>query len=470
MYLKRFMKWLWVAAMVSLSLPTVAQHNSAITEDEAYEIGLDAYDYFYPLVSMDITRRVSTNTPIGTVTGSNPLNMFSHIRAYPDSDFRTVVRPNFDTLYSLAWLDLTKGPVIVSVPDTEGRYYLLPMLDMWTDVFAAPGKRTSGTHAAHFALVPRGWQGTLPQGVERIDAPTPYVWIIGRTQTNGPKDYTSVHKIQDGYKITPLMYWGKHFTTPTIVVDPSVDMKSPPLNQVNNMTAERYFPYAAELMKVNPPHISDWSILEKMKRVGIEPGKSLDWDNLPLAVQSGLKRAVIDALAELKKGANEEGRLVNGWLMNTSDIGVYGNNYRKRAIISLIGLGANVPEDAIYPLAVSDSNGQPLQGERKYVLHFEKSQLPPVSAFWSVTMYDQDGFQTANTLNRFALGDRDQLQYNKDGSLDIYIQHKSPGKNKESNWLPAPASGQLGITMRLYGPEHPVISESWDPPAIRPVK
>jgi hypothetical protein len=228
-----------------------------ITEQEAHAIGVSAYLYFYPLLSVDITRRVATNVEAGKIPGGGPANMFHSFAAFPTADFKTVVRPNFDTLYSSAFLNMIKEPVIVSAPDTEGRYYLLPMLDMWTDVFASPGWRTTGTKAADFLIAPPGWNGAVPTGMTRIEATTPIVWIIGRTKTDGPPDYDAVHKIQAGYKVTPLSQWGKTPIPPTVTTDPSLDMKTPPKVQVDTMPAEKYFAYAAELLKVIPPHITD---------------------------------------------------------------------------------------------------------------------------------------------------------------------------------------------------------------------
>jgi hypothetical protein len=380
------------------------------------------------------------------------------------------VRPNFDTLYSLAWLDLTRGPVIVSAPDTGGRYYLLPLMDMWTDAFAVPGRRTSGTAAANFAVVPAGWKGKLPKGVERIESPTPYVWIIGRTQTNGPKDYAAVHKVQDGYKVTLLSQWGKKPSTPKFTSDPTVDMKTPPLEQVNNMPAAKYFGYGAELMNRNPPHFTDWSQVARLKRIGIVPGKSFDLNKAPPAVKAGLERAVVNGLKQMKEKLPTLARVVNGWQMNTDTMGVYGDYYLKRAIVAMAGLGANQPEDAIYPLCIGDADRNPLDGANNYVLHFPKDELPPVGAFWSVTMYDAEGYQVANKLNRFAIGDRDELKYKPDGSLDLYLQHESPGADKESNWLPSPAKGTLGVTMRLYAPKPEALDGRWNPPAVKKVK
>ena len=240
-----------------------AEAQSPVSEEEAYAIGVNAYLYFYPLVTMDVTRKQSTNIEPGKELGKGPMNTFVNIPEYPPATMRIVVRPNFDTLYSSGWLDLTKEPVIVSAPDTGGRYYLLPMLDMWTDVFASPGWRTTGTQAGNFIIVPAGWRPDLrdrlieefklPKDTQRIDAPTPYVWIIGRTKTDGPADYDAVHRIQAGYKITPLSQWGKTPAPAEVKVDPTVDMKTPPKIQVDTMPAGEYFAYAAELMKISPP-------------------------------------------------------------------------------------------------------------------------------------------------------------------------------------------------------------------------
>jgi len=463
------MKLTKVILALSMILPwLMTPHATAqsATSEEAQVIAQEAYIYLYPLISMDVTRKQLTNqdpkiSPIG-----GPPNTFKHVRAFPSADMRAVVRPNFDTLYSSAWLDLGEGPVIVSTSDTGGRHFLLPMLDLWSDVFAVPGKRTSGTHAANYALVPPGWQGKLPQGVERIDAPTRWVWIIGRTQTNGPKDYDAVHKIQDGYKVTRLADWGKTPSPAAYKIDPSVDTKTEPLRIVNEMPALQFFKYGAELMKQNPPHITDWSLLARMKRIGLEPGNDfdsskIDAPTLASGAEAGLK-LMQDKVPTLA-------RIVNGWQMNTDTMGVYGNFYLKRAIVAMVGLGANQPDDAIYPLNLADADGKPVVAENKYILHFDKSELPPVNAFWSLTMYDAEGFQVANSLNRFAIGDRDALKFNADGSLDLYVQTQSPGADKESNWLPAPKSGKLGLTMRLYGPKPQALDGRWNPPAIKRV-
>jgi hypothetical protein len=444
---------------------TVQATDNIITPEAAHAIAVDAYLYFYPLVTVDITRKQSVNVEPGKEFGKGPMNIFVNVPAYPPADMKVVVRPNFDTLYSIAWLDLTKEPQIVSAPDTHGRFYLLPMLDMWSDVFASPGWRTTGTQAGNFLVTPPGWTGSVPKGFIQIAAPTPYVWIIGRTKTDGPEDYAAVHEIQAGYKVTPLSRWGMAPEPVPMTIDPTVDMKTPPLVQVDTMPAEKYFAYAAELMKLHPPHITDQPIIAQIKRIGIEPGKSFDFAKLDPAIQQALMSAPEDAQQLMKWKLATIARVANGWSMNTDTMGVYGNYYLKRAMVTQLGLGANLPEDAIYPMNLFDDTGKPLDGANKYTVHFDKGATPPVNAFWSITLYDSDGFQVANELNRFAVSSWMPFKYNSDGSLDLYFQNESPGTDKEANWLPAP-TGAFNLCMRLYGPKSEALTGKWNPPPV----
>ena len=462
-------------ALAPLAMAQGPPQATALSEQEAHAIGVDAYIYLYPLVTMDLTRKQFTNIEPGKEFGKGPMNTFTSVPEYPPANFKGVVRSNFDTLYSIAWLDLTKEPMIVSAPDTSGRYYLLPMLDMWTDVFASPGWRTTGTQAGNFLVVPPGWRPDLrdrfieefklPKDIQRIDAPTPYVWIIGRTKTDGPPDYEAVHKIQAGYKVTALSEWGKSPKPVEVKIDPSVDMKTPPKMQVDTMPAGKYFAYAAELLKLHPPHLTDEPIIAQMKRIGLEPGKSFDFDKLDPTVKKALERVPEGAQALMKWKVQTLARVANGWSMNTDTMGVYGNYYLKRAIVTQLGLGANLPEDAIYPLNLADETGKPLDGANKYTLHFDKGATPPVNAFWSITLYDADGFQVGNSLNRFAVSSWMPFTYNPDGSLDLYFQNDSPGAGKEANWLPAP-KGPFNLTMRLYAPKSEALTGKWNPPPI----
>jgi hypothetical protein len=431
---------------------------------EAGTIARDSYIYFYPLVIMDVTRKHFSNVEAGRMFGRGPMNTFSHARTFPPATFRGVTHPNFDTLYSVGWLDLTREPVVISVPDTHDRYYLMQLLDMWTDSFAGVGKRTTGTGAGNFAVVGPGWKGELPQGLQQIDAPTPFVWVIGRTRTDGPQDYDAVHKVQDGYKMTLLSQWGKLPQTITARIDPSVDMKTPPVEQVEKMTPDAYFAYAAELLKVNGPHLTDQPTLARMKRLGIEAGKSFDPSRVDPVIHKALQAAPAAAQKALIAEWPNVGRNTNGWVMNT-DSGVYGVNYLKRGAVAMFEIGMNLPEDCIYP----DTGASPLDGHNNYVVHFARGALPPVDEFWSVTVYDLHGFTVPNPTDRYTLGDRSNLKPNADGSLDIYLQKGSPGAEKESNWLPVPAQ-PFTLHARLYSPRPAAIDGTWAMPAVARVK
>ncbi len=366
----------------------------------------------------------------------------------------------------------------MSAPDTGGRYYLLPMLDMWSDVFASPGWRTTGTQAQTLLVTPPRWRPDLgdrfidefklPKETQRIEAPTSYVWIIGRTKTDGPPDYEAVRTIQAALKITMLSEWGKALTPPAPKIDPNVDMKTPPKVLVDTMSAGQYFPYAAELLEANPPSITDQPILARMRRLGLEAGKRFDIGTASPAVKAALEAAPKAAQELMEWKVATLARVANQWSMNTDTMGVYGNYYLKRAIVAQVGLGANLPEDAIYPLNLGDADGRPLDGANRYVLHFDKGATPPVDAFWSITMYDvPEFFLVANPIDRYSIGDRTPgIRYEDDGSLVITISHTEPADPKaRANWLPTPA-GEFRPVLRMYEPAAAILDQTYLVPAI----
>jgi hypothetical protein len=366
------------------------------------------------------------------------MGQFATAREYLTAAFKNVTAPNADTLYSSAFLDLSKEPYILSIPGAKGRYYLIPMLDGWTTVFQVPGKRTTGTKAQTYAITGPGWSGTLPEGVIEYKSATNMVWIIGRIYCTGtPADYKAVHALQDKLRLVPLNAYSKPYTPPVGSVDPSIDVKKPPRDQVNAMDAEAYFKLLASLMKNNPPTPADAPMVAQMAKIGLVPGQDFDL--------SKLDPSTAKALADVPKAAQQKiagyiaqaGRAANGWII-FEKTGLYGTDYLDRATITWYGLGANRPQDAVYPTSELSADGKPYDGANKYVIHFDKDELPPVNGFWSLTMYDAQYFFVANPLNRYTLSQRNKLNRNSDGSLDLYIQNESPGAAKESNWLPAP--------------------------------
>ena len=436
---------------------------------EEFWLATDAYIYGYPLVTMEMTRRIMTNVaaPAGTRA---PMGQFARIREYPNAAFRDVTAPNADTLYTIAWADVGKEPWVLSLPDMKGRYYLFPMLDGWTSVFQVPGARTTGTGAQTYAITGPGWKGTLPAGVKEYKSPTSMVWMLGRIYCTGtPEDYAAVHALQDQCKLVPLSAWGKDYTPPAATVDPKVDMKTAVREQVNALDAVSYFTLLAELMKTNPPVATDAAAVARFARIGLVPGQDFDKSKLNADFVARIPHIAFDRIMlQLKVGKSVKN--VNGWLYDTVT-GIYGTDYLNRALVTAIGLGANRPQDAIYPMSMKDADGRDYDGANKYVMRFAKGQLPPVKGFWSLTMYDADFFFVANPLNRYSISARQKLKANPDGSTDLYIQNESPGADKESNWLPAP-KGRFQLMLRLYWPnETPpsIIDGTWSPPPAKKV-
>ncbi|KAA0107829.1 DUF1254 domain-containing protein [Methylobacterium sp. P1-11] len=428
------------------------------------ELATDAYIYGYPLVTMEMTRRVLTN--VAAAEGKNaPMGQFANLREYPDAKFRAVTAPNADTLYSSAFIDVGTEPHILSLPEEDGRYYLMPMLSAWTNVFAVPGKRTTGTGPQTYFIAGPGWSGSVPSGAKLIQAPTNLIWILGRTYCTGtPEDYRAVHALQDQYRLVPASAAGKPYTPPPGRIDPSIDTKTAVREQVNRMDATTYFNLLATLMKDNPPALADGVPVAKMASLGVVPGHSFNPASQSPAIREAIDRAPREAITRIMGHLKTAGANVNGWTFTTNG-GDYGKDYLQRALVTAVGLGCNLPQDAVYPLTTVDAAGRRLSGASKYVMRFPAGELPPVDGFWSLTMYDADYFFVENPLNRYTVSPRDDLKANPDGSIDLLIQHESPGAERESNWLPAPA-GAFILMLRTYWPQDALLSGSWAPPPV----
>lgn len=440
-----------------------------LTRGWAWLYGTQVYVYGFPTVMMDLTKETSTAvSKPGEFTA--PVNQFSVMTHYPDASFRAVARTGLDTLFACSWADLDKEPLVLSVPDTKDRYYVIALFDMWSNVFASIGKRTSGTGAGNFLIAGPGWQGTPPTDVKQVfESPTRFVWVNGQMQANGPKDYDVVNALQKQYKLTPLSSWGQPYSPPAEVpVAAGVDAKTPPLEQAQKMDAAAFFGRLARLMKDNPPAAADTAMIEKLKSLGIERGQDFDITRSDPKIAQGLQRAM-GAFELLEKGVKNL-KTENGWIVMPKDMGNYGADYETRAGIAMVGLGAIQPPDVVYPTAFLDGNDKPLDSANRYVLHFDKGQTPPTNATWSVAMYDPQGFYVRNAINRYNLAPWMPLKYNADGSLDIYIQATSPGADKEANWLPAPASGPFNLTVRDYWPKEAMLDGTYKLPPVRKVQ
>jgi hypothetical protein len=427
-----------------------------------------AYIYSFPMMMMDLTREAATAVPTAEQFGA-PVNQFAVMTEYPDASFRAVVRTGLDTLFAVAWADLDKEPLVLSVPDTGGRYYVIALFDMWTNIFASIGSRTTGTSAGNFLIVGPGWEGKVPPLFKQVvRSPTRFVWINGQMRADGPAEYDVVNPLQKQYRLTPLSRWGRSYTPPAEVpVKTTADTKTAPLERIRNMDAGEYFGRFAQLLKDNPPSPADGPMIDTLKSLGIEPGKDFDISRIDSSSARALQRAM-GTFAILEKAVHVM-PTKDGWAVMPEDIGDYGTDYINRAGIAFVGLGAVQPIDVSYPVAFNDSEDNPFDGANRYVLHFEKNQIPPTDVTWSVSIYDPDGFYVPNSINRYNLAAWMPLKYNDDSSLDIYIQARSPGADKESNWLPAPATGTFNLVTRIFWPEESVLDGTWQMQGVKKV-
>ncbi len=459
--MKKKLLILLVAALALVAIAVVYFRS-----DPRQQIAREAYIYGYPLVTMDLTRRQETNVRVPDDAHA-PMGQIVKLRAYPAVDNHTAAAPNADTLYTMVWLDVSAEPWVFSIPDMGDRFYIMPMLSGYNEVFFVAGTRATGGKPQKYVVTGPGWSGALPEGVKEVKSPTALVWILGRVYCTGTReDYQAVHQLQDQFTAVPLSSYGKPYTPPPAVVDEKFDMKIAVRKQVNAMSLEEFFDYFARLLKTNPPKPEDAPLAARMAKIGIVPGQDLDRSKLPaLGGKLDPKIALLEMVEVLKTT-----RVINGWLYWTSDAGSYGTDYLQRAMVTLIGPGLNFPQDAVYPFSEKDEHGEKYDGAaHKYVIHFDKGGLPPVKGFWSLTMYDPEFFFVPNPINRYNLSQRNTFVTNPDGSVDLYLQAESPGPDKEANWLPAP-KGKFVPMLRLYWPQDTppsILDGSWKPPALK---
>ncbi|MFB7104581.1 DUF1254 domain-containing protein [Streptomyces hydrogenans] len=438
--------------------------------DESMEkLATEAWIYGYPLVTAAVTKSVMTAVPArDDARRKAPLNQFCYMRTTPEASFTEVVSPNADTLYSSAWLDLSDEPLVLTLPDFGDRFWMVPILDAWSDVCAVVGRRGNGSSAGPFLIAGPSWSGAVPDGLTLLESPTVVNWIIARYATSGPADFPAVNELQDATRLIPLSRWTGDpdaYSPPTDVsVAAGADTTTAPVDQVHALGGRDYFALLNRMLVDNPPGPADAPFLGRLAKLGIAPGASLD-DLSPeeIAVLDAGARRGPEALRELLGRA--ESAKTDGWTVHRG-LGDYGTDYAKRAVITRFGYGANLDADALYPHATTDADGRPLDGAHTYVLHFDAGRTPPVDGFWSLTMMNERQLFADNPLDRYAIGDRSGMRTGPDGSLDIYVQHDSPGPDRESNWLPAPA-GSFNVFLRLYWPEESALTGDWTPPALR---
>lgn len=440
-----------------------------IKEEEAYIYGMEAYVYGFPLVMMDVTKEVTTAT---SKSGeySAPVNQFGRMRTLVNPDFKNVVRISRNSLWAFGFVDLEKEPFVYTQPDTRGRYIVMQALNMWTDDFASAGSRNTGTGPGNFLIAGPKWNGKAPSDMKQtFRCSTRYAWVLVQIASNGPQDYPEIHALQDQLQLIPLSAWGKPYTPPeNVPVNPNADTTATPYDLVRLMTGEMFFKRLALLLKDNPPYPADAPMLAKLKKIGIEPGREFNVNKLDPVIVKGINKAPLEVWMKFAQGVYAA-PTVNGW-QNPLNLGRYGTDYNTRALIAWLGLGALTSEDAVYPSAFLDGDGKVLDGAGRYVIHFDKNNLPPsYSGVWSISPY-RENFCVRNPVDRYSIAPWMPLKYNADGSLDVYIQARSPGADKEANWLPCPPSDPFNLTMRVYQPKQPLLDGTYKIPPIKRIQ
>ena len=456
--MKRFAALIASAALVLSGYSSNVQVFAAVadseTDENIWETVEDAYVYAFPLVLMDATETSATNTE-EAVTGKAPVNQFIHSVALANAQFRNVVTPNVDTIYSQVWYDLSEEPMVYELPETD-RFCKVQVLDGWTNTAAVLDK------AGAYAITLSTWEGELPEGVTRIDVPTSMAWSITRIVLSGEEDLPNVYAIQEKMKLMPLSDYisGDTYEPPRGSYSEENDYI--PVDKVLSMDPITFFNKANELMVKNPPAAADKEMLEKIAAVNIGPGMEFDTSVLTGDVAENWKTMLTEVRLKLIKEGQKFSKKLGQWDYYGEPIGDFNTEYAYRALVALAGLGANTVEVALYPKIEQDADGNPLTGEKSYLLHFESYPQVLEGGFWSVTAYGDDDFLIDNPIDRYCINDRSGLRANDDGSVDIILSEDAP--KDTANWLPV-GDGGFHLYMRIYTPDMDAL-DTWTAPTI----
>lgn len=448
-----------------------AEMERLLKSDDPKDIAALAYIWAYAPILEKRKADFTTSPNIPPGPGRGPINSLAHFRELTNASFKDIVRPNSDTLYTVIYMDLKNEPLVLKIPPIKDRYYTLQIMDGYTDYLGYVGTRTNQTDGGSFMFTGPDWKGTVPVGVTQIKSPTNLVWNVIRILVDGEEDVPNVNALQDQMALSPLSVFEGRNTSSVTTMQSNASKEIPISSSPDLMptTGIKIYDEISKNLAENPPPETDDELVAKFETIGIAAGKVPSTEVKNDTIRKALENGIVEGEKLILEKVKNLGSTVNGWKINL-DIGRYGTDYLLRAAIANTAIGGNVPEEAVYPIAFTDSEGKPLTGANKYVIHFNKNQFPPVKAFWSITMYNDKVLFVDNPLNRYLIGDRTPgLKYNEDGSLDIYIQKENPGGDKESNWLPA-ATDNFSLTLRMYLPQESVLNSEYQPPPVKRVE
>ncbi|MBS1968817.1 MAG: DUF1254 domain-containing protein [Bdellovibrionales bacterium] len=463
-----------ILALVGGSVLVMSCERDSKKRSQREDLARDAYSYGFPLVLMDTARRHTEVLSRSSDKQSKvPMYQFYHTRKVRENRYHDLASLDNDMIYSTAWLNLADDPVVLTIPSSGNHFFVGGLLQAWSDIFGVVGTRATGRGKQRFLLSGPQWKGSTPRGMKPLRSPTNLVWVPIRIYAGSGTDTASVRAFQNGLHLTPLSHWGKNKSGMRMVdVDLTVDPRIAPRDQVFSMSADEFYTKLCALMVDNPSPPIDTAFMDKLRTLGIVPTKNFKFSDLPVDSQRALSESVKGAknfILAHQGSFSPTGRLVNGWTMPITTSG-FGTDYHRRAYEAYLGLGALPPQDALFPIAYEDNMGQQLMGENSYKITFAKDKLPPVNAFWSITMFHlPDVNLIENAPRRYSIGQYTRTRPNPDGSLTIYIQPTSPGKDKEANWLPS-GKGNFQLTMKMYWPKKEALEGRWTPPVVERVE